>query len=149
MGSVADAALAAGGRVVGVIPDHLTGVEIAHAGLTELIVVGSMHERKAIMASRGDAFLALPGGVGTFEEFFEILTWSVLGLHPKPIAVFNVDGYYDTMRGMLDMAVREDFFGARFRDSIRFLESLDDFRTWLRRDVHAMPDLDPERFDRA
>ena len=86
MGVVADAALAAGGRVVGVIPEPLARTEIAHEGLTELIVVPGMHERKALMAAPAGGFLALPGGIGTFEEFFEILTWAALGLHRKPIA---------------------------------------------------------------
>ena len=92
MGTVADACLAAGGRAVGVIPEPLALKEIAHDGLTELVVVPGMHERKALMASRSAGFLALPGGVGTFEEFFEILTWAVLGLHNKPIGLLNVDG---------------------------------------------------------
>lgn len=109
MGAVADAALAAGGRVVGVIPEPLTIKELAHDGCTELLVVPGMHERKALMAGRSAAFLALPGGVGTFEEFFEILTWAVLGLHGKPIGVLNVAGYFDPLIALLDHAVAERF----------------------------------------
>jgi uncharacterized protein (TIGR00730 family) len=109
MGVVADAALAAGGRVVGVIPDPLATREIAHDGLTELHVVAGMHERKALMAVKSAAFLALPGGVGTFEELFEIVTWAVLGLHNKPIGLLNVEGYYNPLLAMLDHAVAERF----------------------------------------
>jgi uncharacterized protein (TIGR00730 family) len=109
MGRVADATLAEGGRVVGIIPDPLATKEIAHEGLTELIVVAGMHERKALMASRSAGFLTLPGGVGTYEEFFEILTWAGLGLHRKPIGVLNVEGYFDPLLALLDHAVAERF----------------------------------------
>jgi uncharacterized protein (TIGR00730 family) len=109
MGVVADAALAEGGRVVGIIPDPLERKEIAHRGLTELIVVAGMHERKALMASRSSGFLTLPGGVGTYEEFFEILTWAGLGLHRKPIGVLNFEGYFDPLLALLDHAVTERF----------------------------------------
>ena len=94
MGALADAALQAGGEVIGVIPGHLVAREIGHAGLTKTHVVGSMHERKAMMSDLSDAFLALPGGFGTFEEFCEVLTWSQLGLHQKPCGLLNVDDYY-------------------------------------------------------
>jgi uncharacterized protein (TIGR00730 family) len=109
MGVLADAALDAGGRVVGVIPDPLATKELAHTGLSELHVVPGMHERKALMAGLSSGFLALPGGVGTFEEFFEIFTWSVLGLHRKPIGLLDVDGYYGPLRALLDHAVAERF----------------------------------------
>jgi uncharacterized protein (TIGR00730 family) len=109
MGVVADAALAAGGRVIGVIPEPLATKELAHTGLTELRVVRTMHERKALMAELSAGFLALPGGVGTFEEFFEIVTWAVLGLHRKPVGLLNVEGYYDPLRALLDHAVAERF----------------------------------------
>lgn len=109
MGTVADAALAEGGRVVGIIPDPLATKEIAHDGLTELIVVPGMHERKAMMTERSSGFLTLPGGVGTFEEFFEILTWAVLGLHRKPVGLLNVEGYFDPLFALLDHAVAERF----------------------------------------
>jgi uncharacterized protein (TIGR00730 family) len=109
MGVVADAALAAGGRVVGVIPEALASAEVAHDALTELHVVADMHRRKAMMADRADAFLTLPGGIGTFEEFFETLSWTALHLHHKPMGVLNVAGYFDPLLAMLDHAVAERF----------------------------------------
>ncbi|HEY0868237.1 MAG TPA: TIGR00730 family Rossman fold protein [Fimbriimonas sp.] len=109
MGAVADAALAAGGEVVGIIPKHLVEWEVAHGGLTELRVVETMHQRKAMMAEMSDGFLALPGGYGTFEEFCEVLTWSQLGLHPKPCALLNVAGFYDPLTQLFDHAVLEGF----------------------------------------
>jgi hypothetical protein len=109
MGALADAALAAGGEVIGVIPRALVEKEIAHRGLSELCVVESMHERKARMAERSDAFLALPGGFGTFEEVFETLAWRQLRIHRKPCGLLNVAGYYDGLLAMLDHAVAEGF----------------------------------------
>ncbi len=109
MGVLADAAVEAGGEVVGIIPDPLASKEIAHGGLTELIVVPGMHERKALMAEMSAGFLMLPGGVGTFEEFFEIVTWAVLGLHQKPVGLLNVDGYFDPLLALLGHAVAERF----------------------------------------
>jgi hypothetical protein len=97
MGVVADAALAAGGRVVGVIPQALMDREVGHLGLTELHVVQTMHERKQLMATRADAFVALPGGIGTLEELYEVWSWQQLGYHDKPVALLNVDGYYDAL----------------------------------------------------
>ena len=105
MGAVADAALAAGGRVVGVIPQALMEREHGHTGLSELQVVQTMHERKRLMAERSDAFLALPGGIGTLEELFEVWTWRQLGYHDKPVGLLNVDGYYDKLLAFVaDMA---------------------------------------------
>lgn len=109
MGKLADAVLANRGEVIGVIPQSLMRKEIAHAGLTDLRVVESMHERKALMAELADAFIALPGGFGTFEEFCEVLTWAQLGLHRKPCGILNVDGYYDHLLGLFDHAVNERF----------------------------------------
>ena len=109
MGSLADAALAAGGRVIGVIPRALVDREIAHGGLSELLVVDTLHQRKALMADRSDAFLALPGGVGTLDELFEIVTWRVLGLHQKPIGLLDAGGYYDRLSAVLDHMVGEGF----------------------------------------
>ncbi|MDA8291354.1 MAG: TIGR00730 family Rossman fold protein [Actinomycetota bacterium] len=109
MGALADAALDAGGEVVGVIPDHLVGAEVAHGGLSELHVVRSMHERKALMAELSDGFVAPPGGIGTLEEFAEVATWSKLGIHAKPTGLLNVLGYYDRLLGFLDHAVSERF----------------------------------------
>ncbi len=109
MGIVADAVLQGGGRVVGVIPEALATQEVAHDGLTELHVVAGMHERKALMADRADAFLTLPGGIGTFEEFFETLSWAALGLHHKPMGVLNVAGYFDPLLALLDHGIAERF----------------------------------------
>ncbi len=109
MGVVADAALEGGGRVIGVIPQSLVDREIAHPGLSDLRVVDSMHERKAQMAELADAFVALPGGVGTLEELFEVYTWNQLGLHAKPLGLFNVRGYFDGLVRFLDHAVAERF----------------------------------------
>jgi uncharacterized protein (TIGR00730 family) len=109
MGAVADGALEAGGDVIGVIPEALMKREIGHAGVPDMRVVGSMHERKALMAELSDAFVALPGGIGTFEEFFEVWTWSQLGLHAKPCALLNVGGYYDGLLAFLEHATSERF----------------------------------------
>lgn len=109
MGAVADAALAAGGEVVGVIPRQLHDREVAHHGLNELHVVGSMHERKAMMAELSDGFVTLPGGVGTYEELIEVVTWSQLGIHRKPIGLLDVRRFYDDLGALLDHAVREGF----------------------------------------
>ena len=109
MGQVADAALAAGARVVGVIPQSLVDREHAHRGCTELHVVQTMHERKRLMAERADAFLALPGGIGTFEEFFETWTWRQLGYHNKPLGLLNQHGYYEAMLRFIDHCVASGF----------------------------------------
>ena len=109
MGLVADAALAAGGRVVGVIPQSLMQRELGHPGLTELHVVDTMHRRKQLMAERSDAFLALPGGIGTFEELFEVWTWRQLGYHDKPIGLLNMNGYYDNLLAFLQSSVSSGF----------------------------------------
>jgi uncharacterized protein (TIGR00730 family) len=109
MGVLADACLAEGGRVIGVIPQALVDKEVAHQGLTELRVVSSMHERKAAMAELSDAFAALPGGYGTWEELFEMLTWTQLGIQRKPCGLLNVNGYYDPLLELADQAVSEGF----------------------------------------
>jgi len=109
MGVVADTALAHGAHVIGVIPSAMVAREIAHRGLPDLRVVASMHERKALMASLSDAFIALPGGFGTFEEFCEVVTWTQLGLHRKPCGLLNVAGYYDPLVGLFDRAVADGF----------------------------------------
>ncbi len=118
MGAVADAALAAGGRVFGVIPDALRAKEVAHEGLTELFVVPSMHERKAKMASLSDGFVALPGGLGTLDELFEAVTWTQLGVHEKPCGLLDVDGYFDGLVRFLDHAVEERFVAAGHRSTL-------------------------------
>src|SRR5215475_2650578 len=109
MGAIADAVLRGGGEAIGVIPEHLMTREIAHKQLTKLHVVRSMHERKALMADLSDAFIALPGGFGTLEEFCEAVTWAQLGLHAKPCGILNVQGYYSPLLAMFDDAVREGF----------------------------------------
>ncbi|NWN83898.1 MAG: TIGR00730 family Rossman fold protein [Halomonas sp.] len=118
MGAMADAALAAGGKVVGVMPDHLVEREQAHHGLTELIRVRNMHERKASMATHADAFIMLPGGIGTLEEFFEAWTWHYLGLHDKPIGVLDSEGFYAPLLSFLDNTVEQGFLDARTRGEL-------------------------------
>jgi uncharacterized protein (TIGR00730 family) len=109
MGELADAVLDAGGRAIGVIPQQLVDREIAHGGLTELHVVENLHQRKALMAELADAFLTLPGGVGTMEELFEVWSWARLGLHSKPCGLLNVNGYFDSLRTLTDQMVTERF----------------------------------------
>ncbi len=118
MGIIADEVMRAGGRVVGIIPDSLDKKEVGHRAITELRVVGSMHERKAQMAELADGFIAMPGGIGTFEEFFEILTWAQLGFHEKPCAVLNIAGYYDGLLTLCDTAVSEGFLRPAHRQLI-------------------------------
>ena len=112
MGTVADAALAAGASVVGVIPQALIERELGHVGLTELHIVPTMHERKKLMAERSDAFIALPGGIGTLEELFEVWTWRQHGYHDKPVGLLNVAGYYDRLLGFIDETARQGFVPA-------------------------------------
>lgn len=119
MGRLADSALDAGGTVVGVIPDALIDREVAHRGLTELRVVDSMHERKAVMAGLADAFVALPGGLGTLEEFCEVLTWAQLGLHRKPCGVLDVGEYFQPLVALLDHMVREGFLARIHRAMVQ------------------------------
>ena len=111
MGVLADSVLAAGGRAIGVIPESLMQKEVGHAGLTELRIVKSMHERKALMSDLSDGFIAMPGGFGTFEEFCEVVTWSQLGIQSKPCGLLNVEGYYDPLLELFDHAVREGLLG--------------------------------------
>lgn len=115
MGMVADAVLAGGGRVTGVIPQALHDLEVAHHGLTALHVVGSMHERKAMMADLSDGFIALPGGIGTFEELFEMWTWGQLGYHRKPVGLLNVGGFYDRLVDFIDEVVDAGFLRSAHR----------------------------------
>ena len=115
MGVIADACLAAGGKVIGVIPRLLQEKELAHQGLTEMHVVGTMHERKAMMADLADGFLALPGGFGTWDEFCEVFTWSQLGIQSKACALLNVEGYYDPMLALADRATEEGFLRPEHR----------------------------------
>ena len=124
MGAVADAALEGGGHVIGVIPQSLVDREVAHAGLEDLRIVDSMHERKAVMAELADAFVALPGGVGTLEELFEVYTWNQLGLHAKPLGLFNVRGYFDGLARFLDHATAERFVTPQHRAMLLVSEDL-------------------------
>ena len=119
MGTVADAALAAGARVVGVIPTTLMDKELGHPGLAELHVVDTMHQRKQLMAERADAFLALPGGIGTMEELFEVWTWRQLGYHDKPVGLLNVDGYYDGLLGFIGTMADHGFVTQWQRDLLQ------------------------------
>jgi hypothetical protein len=146
MGVLADAALDAGGEVIGVIPDALLAREVGHDGLTELHVVGSMHERKATMSDLADAFVALPGGFGTVEELVEVLTWSQLGLHAKPCALLDVAGYYGPLVRFFDHAVTEGFLREQHRamlvvddDPARLLDRL---AAWEPPAVHKWIDRD-------
>jgi len=135
MGTLADAVMKDGGHVIGVIPQALVDREVAHAGLPDLRIVASMHERKALMADLADAFVALPGGIGTLEEFCEILTWAQLGLHQKPCGLINVAGYFDHLMAFLDHSVSERFLRAEHRgmvlveaDPEKLLDQLDAYR---------------------
>jgi uncharacterized protein (TIGR00730 family) len=118
MGTIANACLSKGGEVIGVIPQGLVDKEIAHPGLTELRIVQTMHERKALMADLSDGFIALPGGTGTFEEFFEVASWSQLGLQRKPCALVNIAGYYDGLLSQADRAVRDGFLTTLHRSML-------------------------------
>ena len=135
MGVIADASLGAGGEVVGVMPRLLVNREVAHLGLTKLHIVETMHERKALMADLSDAFVAMPGGIGTFDELFEIVTWRQIGFHSKPFAFLNVAGYYDPLLALADHAVTEGFLGPQHRamlvsesDPARLLEKFSESR---------------------
>lgn len=118
MGELADAAMDAGGTVIGVIPEHLERREVAHRGVTDLRIVDSMHTRKALFEELSDGFIALPGGLGTYEELFEILTWGQLGLHAKPVGLLDVEGFYAPLRSFLDHAVEERFVRAEHRSML-------------------------------
>ena len=136
MGIIADEVMRRGGEVIGIIPDSLDKKEVGHRGITELRVVSSMHERKAMMADLTDGFIAMPGGIGTFEEFFEILTWAQLGFHEKPCGILNVAGYYNGLLALCDNAVAEGFLREAHRrlildesDANLLLEEMMNFRS--------------------
>ncbi len=118
MGVIADAMLRQGGNVIGVIPQKLFDKEVGHTGITELITVDTMHERKAIMADLSDAFIALPGGIGTLEELFEVFTWSQIGYHNKPCALVNINNFFSPLNEMLDHTVTEDFLSEEYRNKL-------------------------------
>lgn len=146
MAVMADAALGAGGEVIGVIPQELVDKEVAHRGLSDLRVTGSMHERKALMSELSDGFIALPGGYGTLEEFTEVVTWSQLGLHSKPCGLLDVAGFYRPLLSFLDHAVAERFLRSEHRDLVlvdtdpaRLLDTMSDWTApitekWIDRD---------------
>ena len=146
MGALADSVLDHGGKVIGVIPQGLLDFEVAHEGLTELRIVGSMHERKALMAELSDAFIALPGGIGTLEETFEMLTWAQLGFHPKPVALLDVGGFFSKLRDFLDHIVTEGFLRETHRqillcddDAASLWEQIDTYEApvrekWIQKD---------------
>jgi uncharacterized protein (TIGR00730 family) len=146
MGALADAAMAAGGEVVGLMPRHLVDREVAHHGITRLEVVASMHERKARLAELADGFVALPGGLGTLEEFTEIWTWGQLGLHAKPYGLLNVAGYYDPLLAFLDHAVSERFVRPEHRAMVRVA---DDPAALMAAMESAPPPAQPKYLDRA
>ena len=126
MQAVAEAALAAGGRVVGVIPQVLVDLEVAHQGITELHVVDTMHTRKALIGNLADAFLVMPGGFGTLEEVFEVLAWQTLKLHAKPIVLLNTNGYYDLLLAFLDHAVQQGMLKGKSREIVLVAHGVDE-----------------------
>jgi uncharacterized protein (TIGR00730 family) len=140
MGAVAEACLSAGGKVIGVIPQLLVDKEVAHSGLTELRIVQTMHERKALMADLADAFLALPGGYGTWDELCEVLTWSQIGIQRKASAILNVNGYYDPLLAMADRAVAEGFLRDIHRELL--LTDTDAARLLDRMESYVSPIVD-------
>ncbi|MGO1502305.1 MAG: TIGR00730 family Rossman fold protein [Marinobacter sp.] len=135
MGITADAVLASGGKAYGVIPEHLVNRELAHPGLTEQFVVKDMHERKAKMAELADGFVALPGGIGTLEEIFEVWTWAQLGMHRKPCAFYNVNGFYDSLLQMVETMVAAEFVSQQYLDMIVLADNptdlVDRFRNYI------------------
>ncbi|MEX0806304.1 MAG: TIGR00730 family Rossman fold protein [Candidatus Binatia bacterium] len=143
---IADAVLELGGHVTGVIPDSLVSKEVAHQGLSDLRIVRSMHERKAVMAELSDGFIAMPGGIGTLEEFFEVLSWAQLGIHGKPCGLLNTSGYYDHLIQFLDHAVDQDFLKPKHR-SLLILENGP--AELLRRFEAFMAKRGDQRFDRS
>jgi uncharacterized protein (TIGR00730 family) len=139
MGALADAALAHGSEVIGVIPRALAGVEVAHQKLSRLVLVETMHERKALMAQEADAFVALPGGFGTLDEFFEILTWAQLGIHTKPCLLVNTTGYYDHLLSFLGTAIDQGFLKAKNRALIHVAGGAVEALQYMQRQWKALP----------
>lgn len=142
MGIAADAALQAGAPVVGIIPEHIQVLEVDHTGLTELHIVDSMHTRKRMMVDRSDAFIILPGGLGTLDETFEILTWKQLRLHDKPVVVVNIDGYWDPMARMIDHMIAEGFAQPAHRNLFAVVNRVEDVPAALERQPE--PTVEPE-----
>jgi uncharacterized protein (TIGR00730 family) len=146
MGLLADAALAAGGVVTGVIPARLRDAELAHHGATELVVVDSMHERKRVMAERADAFAILPGGIGTLDETFEILSWKQLALHNKPIFVVDIGGYWGPLRALLDYIVAKGFARPQTLDLLQVVPDVTALIAALAAEPMPAPDMDSGAF---
>jgi len=142
MGQVADAALAAGGRVTGIIPEHIRAHEVQHTGLTELVVVDNMYTRKSLMAERSDAFVALPGGFGTLDEVFEILDFKQLGLHVKPVIFYNLGGFWDPLLRLVDHLVEKKFVIQSGRATFQSVDTLDGMFAAL--DIVASTRFNPE-----
>jgi uncharacterized protein (TIGR00730 family) len=146
MGALADSARAAGGEVIGVMPQALVDREIGHTGIDDLRVVDTMHERKALMVELADAFVALPGGIGTLEELFEVYTWAQLGIHAKPLALLDVGGYFEALATFLDHSVAERFLRPETRAMLAIAHSIDEvletFERWRPPGVHKWIDLD-------
>ncbi len=140
MGEIADTVLSVGGEVIGIMPQALADKEISHKGLTDLRVVRSMHERKAMMEDISDGFIALPGGMGTIEEIFEVLTWSQLGYHKKPCALLNIKGYYDALAQFLNHTVEEQFVKPIHREMILIEEKSDQLLDLMA--AYKPPDVD-------
>lgn len=146
MGLVADAALAGGGRVTGIIPARLRDAELAHQGVSELVIVDSMHERKRLMTERADAFAVLPGGIGTLDETFEMLSWKQLGLHDKPIYLVDIDGYWTTLRTLLDHIVEHGFAPAKTRRLLQTVSTVAELMTALAEAPPEIRGCTPELF---
>jgi hypothetical protein len=145
MGTLANTVLEKGGRVTGVMPEHLVVKELAHSGLTEFIEVKSMHERKATMAKLSDGFIALPGGFGTLEEICEVLTWSMLGLHKKPCGFLNVDGFYDDLLRFFDSANKYDFLASEHKALVLVSNSAEDILQQFSKFKHIAPERSYDR----
>ena len=137
MSAVAESCLAAGGRVVGVIPEVLVDLEVAHQGITELHITDTMHTRKALMGEKSDAFIILPGGFGTFEEMFEVLAWQTLKLHQKPILLLNINGFYNPLLAFLDHCVSEGMLKQKSREILLVADTVEDALTRLSANVSA------------
>jgi uncharacterized protein (TIGR00730 family) len=137
MGAVADSALRASGKVIGVMPEHLAAKEIAHRGITELKIVQTMHERKAIMSELSDGFIALPGGYGTLEEFCEMLTWSMLGIRKAPCGLLNIDGFFDHLLKFFDWSAECNFISKEHRDLILVSDTPADLLKQVREFKHS------------
>lgn len=148
MGIIANEVIKAGGKVYGYIPHFLKDMEVAHLGLTELVEVETMHQRKALMAEKADAFVALPGGMGTMDELCEIITWAQLQLHNKPIGVLNVDGYYNHLIALIDSMVKEGFVMQKHRDLILVSDNEEDLIQQLKA-FHTDQQIPPEMLERA